>query len=197
VHKAKLSTLLMICVLLFSGCSNSQPDLQISPEAGTGDSLKPAEPTSRELSFVTSIPYSSTVQEFPTMLKDYRILKDGIRGKMRLFYPENYANDFPELQKYTGFSNGANACSAYYWMIRWRSQNPDVELAAGSSSIPVEPGESIKWEDNQPAAGGAGYMEGRSCTTPYIFFYQAINGSGANLVDVNYEILIWENYPDI
>ena len=112
MHKAKLSTLLMICVLLFSGCSNSQPDLQISPEAGTGDSLKPAEPTSRELSFVTSIPYSSTVQEFPTMLKDYRILKDGIRGKMRLFYPENYANDFPELQKYTGFSNGANVCSA-------------------------------------------------------------------------------------
>lgn len=195
--KLKLLTFIVVFVLMLSGCSNSGSNPQLDSEVAVEDSPKPAEPTLSELSYVISIPHSSTVQEFPSALKDYRVLKDSIRGKMRLFGPEDYVNDFPELRKYTGFSNGANACSAYYWMIRWRSQNPNVELAAGTSSIPAEPGELIKWEDGQPLVGGAGYMEGFSCTTPYIFFHQAINDSGATLVDVNYEVLIWEHYPDI
>jgi len=152
---------------------------------------------SNMLSYVNSVPHSASVQQFPLVLQNYRVLKEGIRGKMRLFEGDNVAYEFPELKGFTGFSAGANACSAYYWMIRWRSQNPDVELGAGTSSIPSEPGENIKWEDGQPLLGGAGFMEGRSCTTPYIFFERSINGNGATLGDVNYEILIWEYYPDI
>jgi len=163
---------------------------ELESEGSTKDS------GSKSLSYVDSVPHTASVKPFPLLLKDYRVLKDNIRGKTRLFDGKE-AYEFPELNGFAGFSAGANACSAYYWMIRWRSQSPNVELGAGTSSIPVEPGENIIWEDGQPLAGGAGFMEGRSCTTPYIFFRRSINGNGATLVDVDYEILIWEHYPDI
>lgn len=185
----------LLATLLLSGCSSSAP---VSSESVASDqSEQSVESDSAKLSYVSSIPFSSTVQQFPIILKDYQILKDNIRGKMRLFGGGNEATVFPELRKYSGFSAGANACSAYYWMIRWRSQSSNVELGAGTSVIPSEPGVAIKWESGQPLIGGAGYMKGFSCVTPYIFFHQAINESKGNLVDVNYEVLIWEHYPDI
>jgi hypothetical protein len=191
--------LIAVLVLILIGSLSSCGSEQSNPDTNSGvvsdQSEQFVESNLAELSYVSSIPFNSTVLQFPTKLSNYRILEDSIRGKNRIFSDDRFVENFPELVGYSGFSAGANACSAYYWMIRWRSQNEDVEVAVGTSSNPDSDG--IDWDTGSPSAGGAGFMSGFSCTTPFMYFAKAINGNQANLVDVNYEVLIWEYYQDI
>lgn len=195
VTRRKAFTLILALLLLVAGCGSASDETTPDPIDPISQSEAPSDPAKKETSFVISIPYESKVQDFPDSLKDYRLLKESLRGKMRVFQSEGediYFDVFPELNRYTG----KMSCEPYYWMVRWRSNNPDVTLFVGTSSRDYEAAEEIFWHEG-PFEGGAGFVEGYSCVAPYIAFGSALNGSGANLVDVNYEIRIWEHFPEI
>ena len=144
----------------------------------------------KDLSELNSIPFDKKVIDFPDSIPNYEILKSKISGSFRLFEDDGFAV-FSELVDYTG----TNSCEPYFVMIRWRSDNPDVELTAGTG-IDTEPGKDISWE-TEPKIGGAGYIKAYSCVEPLIAFSNPINGNESNLADVNYEIRIWEYKPKI
>jgi hypothetical protein len=144
----------------------------------------------KDLSEVNSITYDKKVIDFPDSIPNYEILKSKISGSFRLFENDGFVV-FPELVDYTG----TNSCEPYFLMIRWRSDNPDVELTAGTG-IDTEPGKDISW-GTEPKIGGAGYIKAYSCVEPLIAFSNPINGNESNLADVNYEIRIWDYKPKI
>ena len=160
-----------LLVLLLVGCSSSQSKEFVISE-------------------VKSVDYEREVEDFPESVPNYEILKPKISGSFRLFEDDGYAF-FPELEDFSA----TNSCEPYYWMIRWRSDNPEVQISAGTGVDP-ESGQDIYW-DSEPQVGGAGYIKAFSCVAPLIAFSNTIQNNESNLVDVNYEIRIWEYKPKI
>ena len=97
-------------------------------------------------------------------------------GSIRVFEGDNWVGlaDFP---------NSSNGCSSGRFMVRWRSNNPDVVVTA-----------SLGYGDSlieNPKSGIQGYLLGSNCHRPLFKFSHAKNGNSSTLVDVYYEVRFW------
>jgi hypothetical protein len=92
------------------------------------------------------------------------------------------------------YDNGARmSCDDEYWVVRWRSANPNVEMdsAIGLNDLGEFSG------GDEIASGISGYMEGYGCLAPAIRFGIELNGTGANLSDLYAEYQLWSLDPQI
>jgi hypothetical protein len=86
------------------------------------------------------------------------------------------------------FPLSMNHCSDGVWMIRWRSANPDVLIAAAI-------GYHYLGEIYDTQTGKFGHMQGTNCEEPLFKFASTLNGNKSNLVDVYYELKFWQAAP--
>lgn len=143
-------------------------------------------PSNHGVYIVTS---SETIPPFPSALIGYRATdnKDywdrpcSTKGSTRIFE----GNDWEPIPD---FPLTMNHCSDGVFMIRWRSANPDVLIAAAT-------GYHYSGVIFETKAGTFGYMQGTNCEEPLFKFAGALNGSTANLVDIYYELKFWQAAP--
>lgn len=128
-----------------------------------------------------SVSYSSAVPSFPTRVTDY-VLNRTKRSGVRIFQGQPW-EALPPMDH-----GLAGHCGIAYWIVRWRSQNPDVQVFGGIGDTAIPGGFN---RVGKAARGGAGYITGNACVSPGLKFANAINGNGSNLVDVDYEYQIW------
>ena len=135
--------------------------------------------------------YEKEVPAFPLSVTNYVLKIQKPQDVVRLFEGGSWIVPIEEFNP--DMDGGATmSCQPFYWIIRWRSNNPDVEIkvSTGMTDGPYEPFDEI-------VTGGAGISEGFSCVVPAYQFGQAINGNKSNLVDVNFEYQLWESKPKI
>jgi hypothetical protein len=146
---------------------------------------------SQEQSRNTTVKFKEDIPEFPQKVRNYALdIQEGYQ-KVRLFENLEWVIPIAEFNPDEGGS-ATMSCQPYYWIIRWRSNNPDVEI---SVSTGLTDGSYSPLDD--VARGGAGISEGYSCVVPAFKFGRAINGNRANLVDLNFEYQLWNYKPKI
>lgn len=135
---------------------------------------------------------SETIPQFPGALSGYRSTGDldywdnhlpfSLHGSVRIFQGNGWqgiSDDFPKTM---------NHCSAGKFMMRWRSDNPNVLVST-----------ALAWESDilEPPTqtGRFGYMRGWNCVEPVFKFARAINGNKSTLVDIYYELKFWRAAP--
>jgi hypothetical protein len=139
---------------------------------------------------------SETIPPFPRTLSGYRAtgnldywdnpLPFTLHGSVRIhqgFGWQGISDDFPMTM---------NHCSAGAFMLRWRSDNPDVLI---SSMLADEINYRYPFPGNTVQTGRFGYMQGFNCVQPAFKFSRAINGNKSNLVDIYYELEFWRASP--
>lgn len=165
-----------------------------TPVQDTGDTTPTATPdaglypitdaTSREL-------YGDSLDELPEIAVQVTGYQTG-RGvqfdTVRLF--ESTPLLVPPL--FDQVTGGMHECDRLQWIIRWKSFNPDVLVHAevgpmfwyaGSDDAPKNP----------PSL--AGYLSGDACEVAGFWFGSALRGSAANLVDVQYQLQVFDKLP--
>jgi hypothetical protein len=178
----------LVLTMLLAGCGQAENAavLPEQPPIAIG-SLDIATESSRNLVF----PYSEDVPEFPVQIKNYSLKTQEGYQAIRLFASDDWNVAIPEFNPENG-GGATMSCQPFYWVIRWRSNNPEVEIqvSTGLTDGPYDPSDNIEF-------GGAGVSEGFSCFVPAFKFGKAINGNESNLVDLNFEYQIWEYRPKI
>ena len=92
------------------------------------------------------------------------------------------------------FSTQMNSCGDAYWVLRWVSKNPDVQIYATNELDPIFP-DSYEFEPWMfPAAGSAGIMGNHICYSPG-FRFESARGSQANLADIVIEWTYFDRVP--
>ena len=135
--------------------------------------------------------FSSEMPLFPSAVVDYelgnQVRQDQYAG-FRLFYPDDWKTP-------SEFEGGTmvNGCEQTYWVMRWRSNNPDVVFSTTFGQIDG----SGTYTGDAVATGGAGYISGFACDAPFFKFKKTINGNQSTLADINYEIEFWSYKPGI
>jgi hypothetical protein len=179
---------IFILMMLLAGCGQAE-NVALAPEQPpiVIGNLDIATASSRNLVF----PYTEDVPEFPVQIESYSLKTQEGYQATRLFENDDWIVAIPEFNPETGGS-ATMSCQPFYWVIRWRSNNPDVEIqvSTGLTDGPYDPSDNIEF-------GGAGVSEGFSCFVPAFKFGRGINGNPANLVDLNFEYQIWEYRPKI
>jgi len=139
-----------------------------------------------------AVPYAKTTPEFPKQIPNY-VLEEQTRPEpIRLFKGDKWVVPIKRFDPTRGGA-ATMSCQPFYWVLRWRSNNPDVTLRATAGM--TDGGQFAKIS---PAAqGGAGYLEGRSCVSPAFKFGRGLRGNESNLVGVNFEYQIWKSQPKI
>lgn len=135
---------------------------------------------------------SETIPQFPRALSGYRPTGDldywdhplpfSLHGSIRISQGGGWqaiSDDFPKTM---------NHCSAGVFMIRWRSDNPNVLVSTALANELDTPETSVQ-------TGRFGYMRGWNCVQPAFKFGRAINGNKSNLVDIYYELKFWRAAP--
>lgn len=82
-----------------------------------------------------------------------------------------------------------NGCSSDFFMIRWRSDSPNVPVQSSVRFSAAVAGRA------DMKMGAFGYMSGTNCEQPMFNFGDARNRNGATLVDVHYELKFWQAAP--
>ncbi len=135
--------------------------------------------------------FSNETPLFPTAVVDYQlenqVRQDSYAG-FRLFYPDDWKTP-------SEFESGTmvNGCEQTYWVMRWRSNNPDVIF---TTTVGFTVG-SDAYTGGTTASGGAGYISGFACDAPFFKFKKTLNGNKSNLADINYELEFWKYKPGI
>lgn len=139
-----------------------------------------------------AVAYDKQTPSFPKSISSYRLKKKASYDYVRIFSDSSWT---VPIQEFDPNQNGGAtmSCQPYFWVIRWRSNNPDVTIAASAGITDGGEFDSIY----KSVIGGAGYMEGFSCVVPAFKFGKTLNRNKANLVDVNFEYQIWEYKPKI
>lgn len=144
------------------------------------------------LSVNSTFPYSQAVPDFPKKVIDYSLIKKRGYDYVRVFAESKWVVPIEEFDPER--NGGATmSCQPYYWVIRWRSNNPDVEILATTGITDFDKFDRV----TKIKRGGAGVMSGYSCLVPAFKFGGALNGNRSNLVDVNFEYRLWEYRPKI
>lgn len=128
------------------------------------------------------------IDDFPSTVKGFELFSQTDVLEWRLFQGDDYWVPIEEYQ----FST-MNSCADQYWVLRWKSVNPDVEIRVNVGSVMVED----FMTGNETAEGGRGYAAGYGCYAPGIKFGNVLTNNGSNLVDVYYEYQIWNEKPSI
>jgi hypothetical protein len=133
---------------------------------------------------------SEAIPPFPRELSGFRS-EDGkdfwgkpfsVTGTMRVFQGNGWLG-------IPNFPSTMNGCSSGFFMIRWRSDSPDVPVQSSVRySAKIAGSGGIK-------TGGFGYMSGTNCDQPMFNFGEVRNRNGATLVDVHYELKFWQAAP--
>jgi hypothetical protein len=148
------------------------------------------DPTEFLINRISAFEDSSKLPSFPQSITDYRLVSnfrvDGY-AEFRLFEGDDYL-----LPQYFVENGTTMSCQPKIWIMKWRSDNPDVELKVSGIDVPIG-NEPI----GEPTTGSAGYISGNSCIAPGFKFFRAINQNESNLVDVIYELQIWEYEPQL
>lgn len=85
-------------------------------------------------------------------------------------------SEFPDTQ---------NSCGKGLFILRWRTDNPDVSIASST-----EFGRTVP---SAQKAGKKGYIIGSNCHRPLFGFGKVEGRNGSNLVDVTYEVRFWKS----
>ena len=179
----------VIMTSLVSGCNKVSGNI-----SSNGDNGSEIQSDRNELYRNDTFPYSEKAPEFPESIPDYVLADSYGYDYVRLFSESSWEVPIKELDPKR--NGGASmSCQPFYWVIRWRSNNPDViiKTAIGLTDY----GKFDKLSSSKTPSGGAGYIEGSSCVVPGFRFDRAINGNRSNLVDLNFEYQIWEYKPKI
>jgi hypothetical protein len=140
---------------------------------------------------IQTFSYENEVPPFPTLVENYSLEKQSEKEIIRVF--ENGDWMVP-IEEFDPLRNGGAtmSCEPYFWVMRWRSNNPETEILVGAGMTDTgfeQSGEIQK--------GGAGIINGFSCFVPAFDFGGTINGNQSNLADVNFEYQIWKYKPKI
>jgi len=152
----------------------------------------PWEKGDRYSSRAFAISEQSNIPDFPDTLEGFRH-RPGLDfwgepykeiNSVRVFSGE----DWTEL--YPSFPKTMNGCSAGWYMVRWRSQNPDVliESATGYHG-------DVRIRESVAPPAIKGIMQGSNCSEPLFKFSRTKNGDSSTLTDVVYEIKFWHEAP--
>jgi hypothetical protein len=140
----------------------------------------------------TVVTYNKTASTFPKSVKNYKLSGTAPANSKRIFEGDDWVVPIPGFDPEQG--NGATmSCQPYFWVIRWRSANPDVTIQVSKGITDGGQFDAVTKAIN----GGAGYVSDYSCLAPAFKFGKSIKNTGANLVDVNFEYQIWEYKPKI
>ena len=98
-------------------------------------------------------------------------------NSIRVFSGEGWTNLYPPFPK------TMNGCHKGWYVVRWRSQNPNViiESATGYHG-------DIRMRQSVAPPATKGIMQGSNCTEPLFKFSRTKNGNSSTLTDVVYEI---------
>lgn len=135
-----------------------------------------------------AVDYSESVPDFPSSIDGYELSYQSDVIEWRVFEDDVWWVPIEE------YANGARmSCSDEFWVVRWSSANPDVEMDAAVGLNDV--GEFSF--DGDFVSGGRGYMADAGCVAPAIRFGRETSGRGANLADVYAEYQLWTFVPSI
>ena len=133
-----------------------------------------------------AVSYSKKTPSFPKSVKDYKLMKKNGYEFVRVFSNSPWVVPISEFDPEQ--NGGATmSCQPYYWVLRWRSNNQDVTIRASAGLTDYGKYDRVY----KTVEGGAGYMEGYSCTVPAFKFGRVLNGNRSNLTDVNFEYQLW------
>lgn len=155
--------------------------------------------------------FDCKVPDFPTKIKDYVLDQTVENETIRVFEGESWR---PFLTPYR--DGNTMSCQPEIWVVRWRSQNPNVKLqisgAYGGFEVgnptdsfgePITDGsfdQDSDWvafyEPEKFITGSAGYESGQSCYQPLIK-WDSNSAGNANLVDISFEYQIWKYKQEI
>ena len=147
--------------------SRSTETIPVDPYAGIGS--------------VRSLPFSQAVPAFPTSVPGYRLKGKKQRSEVRLFEGAKWEALPPMDQGMAGH------CDIAIWVVRWRSRNPNVIVAAALGDTAFPGFNRI----GKPSTGGAGYITGNACVSPGLKIWADPGHEGDILIDVDYEYQIW------
>ena len=141
-------------------------------------SAYPSSADSNQKNLVVS--YSKSTPGFPRKVANYQLTMKSVPDTVRIFQGDNWVVPIPELDQAT------MSCDPYFWVLRWRSDNPNVliRITKGMTDFGFEPIEKV-------VTGSAGYASDYSCKVPGIKFGKVLAKNKSNLVDVNFEYEIW------
>ena len=155
--------------------------------------------------------FDCKVPDFPTKIKDYVLDRSVENQSIRIFEGLSWT---PFLTPYRG--GNTMSCKPEIWVIRWRSQNPDVRIDISQTNGGFEWGdptdgngeritdgsfdEDSDWvafyEPDSFRTGSAGYESGQSCSQP-VFRWNSNPAGNANLADISFEYQIWTYKQEI
>jgi hypothetical protein len=154
----------------------------------TGGTPAQAESPSKDI----VVSYSKSVPNFPKSVANYKLVIQEPYARLRVFQGDKkWSIPIQEFDPDQGGS-ATMSCDPFFWVLRWRSNNPDVQvkISRGITDFGFEPISKVK-------SGGAGYSSGYSCSIPAFKFSKTLKGNKSNLVDINFEYQIWEYKPRI
>jgi hypothetical protein len=138
-----------------------------------------------------ALPYNKSVSGFPKSIKNYKLTKLKTFSSYRIFQGEKWVVPIPEFDPER--NGGATmSCDPFFWVLRWRSDNPSVMLKVtkGITDFGFDPTDKV-------VSGGTGYISDYSCKVPGFKFDKDLGGKGSTLVDLNIEYQIWTYNPKI
>lgn len=160
-----------------------------------------------------SVPSECEVPPFPSAIKDYALTRTVEVDSIRIFEGDKWR---PFLTEYR--AGNTMSCEPQIWVVRWRSNNPDVKVRMSEThggfdagdptdlyGDPITNGdfnEETDWvaffqpEKGEWTTGNAGYIAAPSCSQP-VMQWDSNPASSANLTDINFEYQLWEYKPKI
>ena len=160
-----------------------------------------------------AFPPECEVPAFPTAIKDYVLTKTVGAESIRIFEGDRW---LPFLTEYR--AGNTMSCEPEIWVVRWRSNNPDVKVrmsgtyggfdAGDPTNLYGEPitngdfNEETDWvafyepEAGEWTTGNAGYIAGSSCGQP-VMQWDSNPAGNANLSDIYFEYQLWGYKPKI
>lgn len=170
---------LILVSLLLVACSRQETDYAITNTSEI-DALT-----------IKTYPYEKEAPKFPNSVQDYELEKQKSVESIRIFQDGGWVVPIEEFDPQR--NGGATmSCEPYFWIMRWRSNNPEVELIVGAGLT-----DSGFEQSGEKQQGGTGIIYGFSCFVPGLSFGKTLNGNLANLADVNYEYQIWKYKPKV
>ncbi len=146
-------------------------------------SIQPTIADSNQKNLVVS--YKKSTPNFPSKVSNYKLTMKSSPDSVRIFKGDDWVVPIPQFDPNS--NGGASmSCDPYFWILRWRSNNPNVliRITKGMTDFGFEPIEKV-------VTGGAGYASDYSCKVPAIKFGKVLGKDKSNLVDVNFEYEIW------
>ena len=139
-----------------------------------------------------AVPEQSRIPDFPDKLNGFRH-KSGLDfwgnpykeiNSVRVFSDKDWTELYPPFPK------TMNGCHNGRYMVRWRSQNPDVliESATGYHG-------DIRVRGAVAPPSTKGIMQGSNCSEPLFKFSRTKNGNSSTSSVVIYEIKFWYEAP--